>query len=84
MEQLRDLLNAEGQLVKALPKMVKAARSEALKAAFERHLEETKAQVERLKEVFALVGVPAKGKTCKGMEGLLEEGDEVIEEGRGA
>jgi Mn-containing catalase len=82
VEQLRDLLNAEGQLVKALPKMVKAARSEGLKAAFEQHLEETKQQVERLKEVFGLLGEPAKGKTCKGMTGLLEEGDEVIEEGQ--
>ena len=82
VEQLRDLLNAEGQLVKAIPKMVKAARAESLKFAFEHHLEETKEQVERLKEVFALVGVPAKGKPCKGMAGLLEEGDEVIDEGR--
>jgi Mn-containing catalase len=82
VEQLRDLLNAEGQLVKAIPKMVKAARAESLKFAFEHHLEETKDQVERLKEVFALVGVQAKGKPCKGMAGLLEEGDEVIEEGR--
>jgi Mn-containing catalase len=80
VDQLRDLLNAEGQLVKALPKMIKAARTEGLRLAFENHLEETKAQVERLKEVFDLIGTPAKGKTCKGMEGLLEEGNEVIEE----
>jgi Mn-containing catalase len=82
VEQLRDLLNAEGQLVKALPKMVKAARTESLKFALEHHLEETKDQVERLKEVFGLLGTPAKGKPCKGMEGLIEEGDEVMEEGR--
>jgi Mn-containing catalase len=82
VEQLRDLLNAEGQLVKALPKMVQAARSEGLKTAFENHLEETKLQVERLKEVFALVGTPAKGKPCKGMAGLIEEGEEIIEEGQ--
>jgi Mn-containing catalase len=81
VDQLRDLLHAEGQLVKALPKMVKAARAESLKLAFEHHLEETKGQVERLKEVFGLVGEPAKGKPCKGMAGLIEEGDEVIEEG---
>ena len=81
VETLRDLLNAEGQLVKALPKMASAANSEALQQAFATHLEETKGQVERLKEVFALVGVPAKGKTCKGMQGLLEEGEEVIAEG---
>ena len=83
VEQLRDLLNAEGQLVKAIPRMVKAARAESLKFAFEHHLDETKEQVERLKEVFALVGVPAKGKPCKGMVGLLEEGEEAIEEGKG-
>jgi Mn-containing catalase len=80
VEQLRDLVNAEGQLVKALPKMVKAARSEGVRFALENHLEETKGQVERLKEAFGLLGVPAKGKTCKGMAGLLEEGDEVMTE----
>jgi Mn-containing catalase len=82
VEQLRDLLNAEGQLVKALPKLVKAARSEGLRFALEHHLEETKEQVERLKDAFGLVGVPAKGKPCKGMAGLIEEGEEVIEEGQ--
>ena len=82
IEQLRDLLNAEGQLVKALPKMVKAARAEPLRFALEHHLEETKEQVERLKEVFDLVGTPAKGKPCKGMQGLIEEGNEVMEEGK--
>jgi Mn-containing catalase len=81
IEQLRDLLHAEGQLVKALPKMVKSARAESLKFAFEHHLEETKDQVERLKESFALLGTPAKGKPCKGMEGLIAEGEEVMEEG---
>jgi Mn-containing catalase len=80
VEQLHDLLNAEGQLVKALPKMVKAARAESLKFAIEHHLEETKGHVERLKEAFALLGETAKGKPCKGMEGLIEEGQEVIEE----
>jgi Mn-containing catalase len=82
IEQLRDLLHAEGQLVKALPKMVKAARSESLKFALEHHLEETREQVERLKEVFGLVGAQAKGKPCKGMEGLIEEGEEVMAAGR--
>lgn len=81
VEHLRDLLNAEGQLVKALPKMVKAARSEGLQIALEHHLEETREHVERLKEVFQLVGVPAKGKACKGMEGLVEEGNEVMADG---
>jgi Mn-containing catalase len=80
VEQLRDLLSAEGQLVKALPKMAKAANAESLQDAFTLHLEQTKGQVERLKEVFTLLGVQAKGKLCKGMQGLLEEGDEVIGE----
>jgi len=83
VEQLRDLLNAEGQLVKALPKMAKAANSEALQQALETHLDQTKGHVERLKEVFALVGVPAKGKACKGMEGLVAEGEEVMAEAEG-
>jgi Mn-containing catalase len=82
VEQLRDLLNAEGQLVKALPKMVKSARAESLKSALEHHLEETKEQVDRLKDAFGLVGSPAKGKPCKGMEGLIAEGEEVMEEGQ--
>jgi Mn-containing catalase len=82
IEQLRDLLHAEGQLVKALPKMAKAARSERLQVALENHLEETTLQVDRLKEVFQLIGVPAKGKPCRGMEGLVEEGNGVIAEGQ--
>jgi Mn-containing catalase len=79
--QLQDLLNAENQLVKALPKMRKAARSEALQFAFENHLEETKDQVDRLKQVFGLLGEEAKGTACKGMAGLIEEGEEIIDEG---
>jgi Mn-containing catalase len=80
-EQLADLLHAEGQLVKALPKMANAANADALKLAFETHLDQTKDQVERLKEVFGLLGVAAKAKPCKGMAGLVEEGQEVIHEG---
>ena len=82
VEELRDLLSAEGQLVKTLPKIAKAANADSLKLAFEDHLEETKGQVERLKECFTLLGAQAKAKPCKGMAGLLEEGDEVIEEGK--
>jgi Mn-containing catalase len=82
VDQLKDLLHAEQQLVKTLPKIAKAARSEALRMAFEEHLEETRVQVERLKEVFSLLGVQPKAKPCKGMAGLLEEGAEVIGEGR--
>jgi Mn-containing catalase len=82
IEQLQDLLHAEGQLVKALPKMVAAAASDALKLAFTNHLEETKTHVERLKEAFTLIGEPAQPKPCKGMAGLVEEGQEVMEEGK--
>ena len=67
--------------MKALPKMAKAANSDLLRLAFEKHLDETRGQVDRLKEVFELLGVAAKPKPCKGMAGLLEEGNEVIEEG---
>jgi len=81
VEQLQDLLHAEGQLVKALPKMAKSANSEALKLAFTTHLEETRLQVERLKQVFELLGETAQPKPCKGMAGLIEEGEEVMEEG---
>jgi Mn-containing catalase len=81
VESLQDLLHAEGQLVKALPKLAKAANSDLLRLAFEKHLEETRGQVDRLKEAFELLGIAAKPKTCKGMAGLLEEGNEVIEEG---
>jgi Mn-containing catalase len=80
-EQLADLLHAEGQLIKALPKMERAANSPRLKQAFADHLEETREQNERLKEVFVLIGAEAKAKPCKGMAGLIEEGDEVIAEG---
>ena len=81
LDQLADLVHAEGQLVKALPKMESAANSPRLKQAFSQHLDETRGQVERLKEVFTLIGSDVKPKPCKGMAGLLEEGDEVIEEG---
>jgi len=81
VENLRDLLSAETQLVKALPKMAEAANMDFLRVAFENHLEETKAQVDRLKEVFGLLGATAKAKPCKGMAGLIEEGDEVMQEG---
>src|SRR6185295_1215068 len=77
IEELRDLLSAEGQLVKALPKLAKAATAARLKLAFENHLEETREQVERLKKCFTLLGAQPKAKPCKGMAGLLEEGDEA-------
>jgi Mn-containing catalase len=82
VEQLKDLLHAEGQLVKALPKMARAAHSPQLKTGFQNHLEETKGQVERLKQVFELLGEKAKAKPCKAMQGLIEEGQETITEGK--
>lgn len=80
VEELRDLYSAENQIVKALPKMAKAASSPELKAAFEQHLQETKGQVERLETIFRALGEKASGKTCKAMEGLVEEGEELIKE----
>jgi Mn-containing catalase len=82
-DQLKDLLHAENQLVKALPKMAKAAKDEQLKTAFTDHLEQTKGHVERLKQAFGMLEEPAKSKLCKGMAGLVEEGAEVIQEGKG-
>ncbi len=80
VEQLRDLYDAEKQLVKALPKMAKAASSPKLKAAFEGHLEETKHQVERLERIFTSLGEKPKGESCAAMEGLVKEGGEMISE----
>ena len=80
-EQLQDLLSAEGQLVKAIPKMLDAANAPGLQLCFEDHLEETREQVERLKQALESLGSQAKAKPCKGMAGLLEEGEEVIAEG---
>lgn len=82
IEEMQDLLHAEGQLVKALPKMAKAAHDPKLKAAFTEHLEQTKGQVERLKQAFELLGAKAKAKPCKAMLGLVEEGQETITEGK--
>ena len=78
IEEMRDIYNAEQQLLKALPKMVKAAQSERLKEAFERHLEETEQQIERLERAFESLGEPVKGKKCQAMEGLIEEGKEQM------
>jgi ferritin-like metal-binding protein YciE len=80
VDELRDLYNAENQLLKALPKMAKAASSEELKDAFEKHLEQTRTHVERLEEVFEDIGEKPKGKTCKAMKGLIEEGSEILQE----
>ena len=82
VDELRDLLNAEGQLVKALPKMARAAHSPELKQGFQKHLEETKSHVERLKQAFELLGEKSRGKLCRAMQGLVEEGQETIAEGK--
>lgn len=80
LEQLKDLFNAENQLIKALPKMAKAASSEELRGAFEEHLEVTKGHAERIATIFEQMGEKVEGKKCKAMEGLVKEGAEVIEE----
>ena len=84
VEELRDVYDAEKQLTKALPRMVKAAESEWLRAAFEEHLDITRMQVNRLEEVFRSLGLAARGKTCDGMKGLIEEGKKHIEELEGS
>ena len=82
IEELQDLLHAEGQLVAALPKMAKAAHNPKLRECFEKHLVQTQGQVERLQRVFELLGEKAQPKPCKAMKGLVEEGEETIEEGK--
>jgi ferritin-like metal-binding protein YciE len=80
VDELKDLYSAENQLLKALPKMAKKASSQELKDAFTEHLEVTREQVARLDQIFTKLGVNPKGKKCKAMEGLIEEGKEVLEE----
>lgn len=80
IDELKDLYSAETQMVKALPKMAKAASSEELRSAFLEHLEETKGQVERLETIFDALEESPKGKKCAGMEGLVKEGSENISE----
>ncbi len=80
IDELRDIYSAENQLTKALPKMAKAATSDELRAGFEEHLEQTKGHVERLERIFKELGEKPTGKKCKGMEGLVEEGNEIIKE----
>lgn len=82
VEEMQDLLHAEGQLVKALPKMARAAHDPKLKQAFQKHTEETKIHVERLKKAFELLGAKPKATPCRAMQGLVEEGQEKIAEGK--
>ena len=80
VDELRDIYDAEKQLTKALPKMAKAAESPDLRAGFEEHLEITRMQVNRCEEIFKSLGMAARGKPCEGMKGLIEEGQEMMEE----
>jgi ferritin-like metal-binding protein YciE len=84
LDTLKDIYFAEKQILKALPKMARAAQSEEGKAGFLQHRDETQAQIERLEQVFELVGKPARGKTCEAIQGIIAEGEEIMEEFKGA
>ncbi len=79
-DELKDIYDAEKQITKALPKMIKKAGSDELRAAFEEHLQQTEQHIERLEEVFEQLGMPARGKKCIGMQNLLKEGAEMMAE----
>lgn len=83
-DTLRDIYYAERKILKSLPKMARAAQSPELKAAFEKHRDQTEGQIDRLQQVFEIIGKPARGKTCDAIEGILAEGDEIAEEYKGA
>src|ERR1700724_3522293 len=83
LDTLKDIYYAEKQILKALPKMAKAAQSDKLRAAFEKHHGETEGQVERLEQVFELMDKPARAKTCDAIQGILDEGKEIMEEYKG-
>jgi ferritin-like metal-binding protein YciE len=83
LDTLKDIYYAEKQIVKTLPKMAKAATSPDLKAGFQAHLEETKGHIERLEQIFELIGKPARGKTCDAILGIIEEGKSIMDEFKG-
>lgn len=83
LDGLKDIYYAEKKIVKTLPKMAKGAESEEVAAAFEKHLAETETQVERLEQVFDLLGKAARGKTCPAIDGIIEEGSEILQEYKG-
>ncbi|HEV7275438.1 MAG TPA: ferritin-like domain-containing protein [Devosiaceae bacterium] len=83
LDTLKDIYYAEKQIVKALPKMAKAAQSSELKAGFEQHLEESEGHIERLEQVFEMLGKPARGKTCDAILGIIEEGKSIMDEFKG-
>ena len=80
LDTLKDIYYAERKILKALPKMARGAQSDKLRAAFEKHKEETEGQVERLQQVFEILGKRAQGKTCPAIDGIIEEGEEIMEE----
>lgn len=84
LDTLKDIYFAEKQILKALPKMARASQSEDGKAAFLKHKEQTEGQIERLQQVFELIGKPARGKTCEAIQGIISEGEEIIEEYKGS
>ncbi|TZG34069.1 ferritin-like domain-containing protein [Agrobacterium sp. B1(2019)] len=84
LDTVKDIYFAERQILKALPKMARAAQSAELKAAFEKHRDETEVHVERLQNVFELLGKPARGKTCEAIQGIISEGEEIMEEFKGS
>ena len=83
LDTLKDIYYAEKQILKALPKMAKAAQSDKLQAAFLKHHDETEGQIERLEQIFELIGKPARGKKCDAIEGILDEGKEIMDEYKG-
>lgn len=83
-DTLKDIYYAERQILKALPKMARAAQSDKLRQAFEKHREETEGQVERLQQVFEIIGKRAQGKTCEAIQGIIAEGEEIMEEFKGS
>jgi len=84
LDTLKDIYFAEKQILKALPKMARAAQSEEGKAGFLKHRDETQGQIERLEQVFELIGKPARGKTCEAIQGIIAEGEEIMEEFKGS
>ncbi|HZW37843.1 MAG TPA: ferritin-like domain-containing protein [Ignavibacteriaceae bacterium] len=80
IDEIKDLYHAEKQVLRAMPKMIKSASSEELKTAFEEHLKQTETQIDRLEKVFKELDMTPKGKKCLGMEGILGEGKEMMEE----
>lgn len=84
LDTLKDIYFAEKQILKALPKMARASQSEEGKAAFLKHKDQTEGQIERLQQVFELIGKPARGKTCEAIQGIISEGEEILEEYKGS